>query len=40
MLITVKILNDFLTKFDIPISGTLKADKIKIAKRIIKQYSV
>lgn len=40
MLITVQILNDFLTKFDIPLSGKLKADKIKIAKRIIKQYSI
>lgn len=40
MLITVQILNDFLTKFDIPISGKLKADKIKIVKRIIKKYNI
>lgn len=42
MLITVKILNEFLSKF---ITGTsyknkLKSDKIQLAKQIIKKYSI
>lgn len=40
MLITVKILNDFLSKFDTCQHVGLKADKIKRAKTIIKRYSI
>ena len=39
MLVTVKILNDFLSKFDVNHNKQeLKADKIKRTKTIIKKY--
>jgi hypothetical protein len=41
MLITVQILNDFLSKFDVHYDKKLlKADKIKLAKNIIEKYKI
>ena len=40
MIITVKILNNFLSKFDVNHNNMLKEDKIKASKKIIARYKL
>lgn len=40
MLITVQLLNDFLSKFDIDYKNKLKPEKIKLAKCVIDKYKI